>query len=80
MLDPADLAAHKMQVRRAGMERITVGGQAVDAEKIHFSPAGALAPFWGADFWYRRSDHLYISSRLPEHGGVTVTTIEGLAP
>ena len=59
-----------------GTERITLGGVMLDTFKIHFSPAGALAPFWGADFWYRQSDGLYVFSRLPEHGGITVTTIE----
>ena len=76
VVNPGDLAPHKMQVKRAGRERITLRGSAIDAVRIHFSPAGALAPFWGADFWYRQSDGLYVSSRLPENGGTTVTTIE----
>ena len=76
VVNPDDLSAHKMQVKRAGSERITISGTAVDTFKIHFSPAGALAPFWGADFWYRASDGAYVSSRLPENGGTTVTTIE----
>jgi len=80
VLDPADLAAHKMQVRRAGMERVAVRGTTVDAAKIHFSPAGALAAFWGADFWYRQGDGLWVTSRLPEHGSVTVSTVEELTP
>lgn len=76
VVDPGDLAPHKMQVKRSGSERITIKGAAVDAVRIHFSPAGALAPFWGADFWYRSSDGTYVSSRLPENGGITLTTIE----
>jgi hypothetical protein len=76
VVNPDDLSAHKMQVKRAGSERITIRGAAMDTFKIHFSPAGALAPFWGADFWYRASDGVYVSSRLPENGGMTVTTIE----
>ncbi|MGA2378028.1 MAG: hypothetical protein ABSG85_01840 [Spirochaetia bacterium] len=76
VVDPDDLSAHKMQVKRAGTERITIRGSAVETFKIHFSPAGALSPFWGADFWYRQSDGTYVSSRLPENGGITVTTIE----
>ena len=80
VLDPADLAPHKMQVRRAGTERVMVRGTAVDAAKVHFSPAGALAAFWGADFWYRQADGLWVTSRLPEHGSVTVSTVEELTP
>jgi hypothetical protein len=76
VVNPDDLSAHKMQVKRAGIERITIRGALVDTLRIHFSPAGALAPFWGADFWYRQSDGAYVSSRLPENGGITVTTIE----
>jgi hypothetical protein len=76
VVDPGDFAPHKMQVKRAGSEKVTIKGIAVDAARIHFSPAGALAPFWGADFWYRQGDGMYVSSRLPEGGGTTVTTIE----
>ncbi|MGA2642568.1 MAG: hypothetical protein ABSG21_16890 [Spirochaetia bacterium] len=76
VVNPDDLSAHKMQVKRAGADRITIGGVTLDTFKIHFSPAGALAPFWGADFWYRQNDRAYVYSRLPENGGITVTTIE----
>jgi hypothetical protein len=75
VMNPDDLAPHKMMVRRAGMDRITLAGVPTPALKIHFSPAGALAPFWGADFWYRPGDSTWLYSRLPEGGGLTVTTI-----
>ena len=75
VMNPDDLAAHKMMVRRAGTERITLAGVPTDTVKIHFSPAGGLAPFWGADFWYRPQDFTWLYSRLPENGGLTVTTI-----
>jgi len=75
VLNPDDLATHKMLARRAGSERLEIAGAQVDTFKIHFSPAGALAPFWGADFWYRPSDSAYLFSRLPENGGLTITSI-----
>jgi hypothetical protein len=75
VLNPDDLATHKMLARRAGRERREIAGEQVDTFKIHFSPAGALAPFWGADFWYRPSDSALLFSRLPENGGSTITTI-----
>ena len=77
VLNPNDLAAHKMLARRAGSERIEINGALIDTFKIHFSPAGALAPFWGADFWYRPSDAAYLFSRLPENDALTITTIAG---
>ncbi|HEY9593507.1 MAG TPA: hypothetical protein VHE79_03460 [Spirochaetia bacterium] len=76
VVNPDDGSAHKMQVRRVGAERLTLNGAAVPAVKVHFSPAGALAPFWGADYWLREADSVYVYSRLPENGGLTVTTIE----
>ncbi len=76
VVNPDDLAPHKMMVRRAGTEQITLAGVATAALKIHFSPAGGLAPFWGADFWYRPQDFTWLYSRLPENGGLTVTTIQ----
>lgn len=76
VVNPDDLAPHKMLARRAGTERLDIAGAQVDTFKIHFSPAGALAIFWGADFWYRPADSAYLFSRLPENGGLTTTTIE----
>ena len=75
VVNPDDLAPHKMMARRAGAEQITLAGVLTPAVKIHISPAGALAPFWGADFWYRPQDSAWLYSKLPENGGLTVTTI-----
>ncbi len=75
VLNPDDLSTHKMLARQAGTERRDVAGVQVDTFKVHFSPAGALAPFWGADFWFRPSDSAWLFSRLPESGGQTTTTI-----
>jgi hypothetical protein len=75
VLNPDDLSTHKMLARRAGAERREIAGAQVDTFKVHFSPAGALAPFWGADFWYSPSDSAWLLSRLPENGGLTTTTI-----
>jgi hypothetical protein len=78
VVNPDDLNAHKMQVRRAGQEDLRLETMSVRAVKIHFSPAGALSPLWGADFWYRVSDGAWVYSRLPENGGLTVSTLEDL--
>lgn len=75
VVNPDDASAHKMLVKRGEAETITLGGTLVDAIRIHFSPAGALAPFWGADYWLRARDSVYVYSRLPEPGNLTVTTI-----
>jgi hypothetical protein len=75
VVNPDDMSAHKMMARRAGTERISVRGTAVETIKVHFSPSGALAPFWGADYWFSAADTVYVYSRLPEDGGLTVTTI-----
>ena len=63
VVNPDDFAAHKMLARRAGTERIDLRGTAVDAVKIHFSPANALAPFWGADYWFRAGQTRCMSIR-----------------
>jgi hypothetical protein len=78
VVNPDDLSAHKMQVRRTGQEDLKLETRSLRALKIHFSPAGALSPLWGADFWYRVSDGTWVYSRLPEGGGLTVTTLEDL--
>ena len=78
VVNPDDLSAHKMQVRRAGLEDLKLGTGSIRAAKIHFSPAGALSPLWGADFWYRVADGTWVYSRLPESGALTVSTLEDL--
>ena len=75
VLSPDDLVAHKMVAARAGVERIDINGKKVNAVRVHFSPAGIFSGLWGADFWYRPSDSAWIYSRLPENGGVTITTL-----
>lgn len=76
VIDSEDFTPHKMLVLRAGAEILPFRGSRIETEKIHFSPAGALAPFWGADFWYRQRDAVWLYSRLPENGGVTVDELE----
>jgi hypothetical protein len=76
VINPEDFAAHKMLVRRAGAEIIPFRGSRIETNRIHFSPAGMLAAFWGADFWYRQRDGAWLYSRLPESGGVTVNELE----
>jgi hypothetical protein len=76
VIDPDRLSAHKMQVRRAGRETVSVDGREVVAERVHFSPAGALSALWGADYWYRLADAAWVYARLPEDGGLTVSTLQ----
>ncbi len=76
VVNPDDLAPHKMLVRRAGAEFLSFRGSRIETNKIHFSPAGVLARFWGADFWYRQQDGEWIYSRLPEDGGMTINELQ----
>jgi hypothetical protein len=76
VINPEDFTAHKMLVRRAGAESISFRNTLVPTDRIHFSPAGVLAAFWGADFWYRQRDGAWLYSRLPESGGITVNELE----
>ena len=76
VVNPDDLAPHKMLVRRAGAELLAFRGSRIETNKIHFSPAGMLAGFWGADFWYRQQDGEWIYSRLPEDGGMTINELQ----
>ena len=74
--NPENFTVHKLLVRRMGTELLPFRGSQIEADKIHFSPAGALAMFWGADFWYGKQDGVWLYSRLPETRGVTVTELE----
>ena len=53
VVNAEDWSAHKMQVRRIGVESIPVGGVATDALKVHFSPDRGTGAVTGACYVQR---------------------------
>jgi hypothetical protein len=44
-------------------EKVDVGGSEVEAVNVKVTLAGLLSIFWTGDYWYRKSDNLYIRAK-----------------
>ncbi len=62
---PDTLDLHKMQVKVAANEQITLQGQTVDTLKLKISLTGLSAHFWSCYYWLRKSDGLFVRYEGP---------------
>ena len=44
-------------------EKLTLNGEEIDAIKVKVTLGGLLSIFWTGDYWYRKSDGLYVKSK-----------------
>lgn len=63
-----------LAARRDKIETIEVNGKQVEASKLRIGLAGWLSIFWTGDYWFRKSDGLYI--KAAPTGNVTAELIE----
>lgn len=63
MIRPDNLTLHKMSAGRLGPEDIPLNGKVVPAERIQIRLAGMLGAFWSGDYWFRRTDGVFIRYR-----------------
>ncbi len=76
---PGELKIGKMSVARKGEEVIEVAGRKVEAVHVRISLSGLLAMFWHGDYWYRRSDGLFLRYRGRNRKGGPVVVSELVA-
>lgn len=60
---PGELKIGRMSVTRKGEETIEIAGRPVAAVHLRISLSGLLAMFWHGDYWYRKSDGLFLRYR-----------------
>ena len=60
---PGELKIGKMSVTRKGEEEIELDGRRIAAVHVRISLSGLLSIFWHGDYWYRRSDGLFLRYR-----------------
>lgn len=65
-----------LAARREKIETVEVNGKKVETSHLHIGLAGWLSIFWTGDYWFRKSDGLYI--KAAPSGGVTAELIEEL--
>jgi hypothetical protein len=76
---PGELKIGKMSVTRRGEEEIEINGQKVAAVRVRISLSGLLAIFWHGDYWYRRSDGLFLRYRGKNRSGGPIAVSELIA-
>jgi hypothetical protein len=69
---------YKMEAEKLGTEKITINGKEVEAVHVLAKPTGIYALFWHCDFWFRKSDGMYLRYEAYEGVGapLTITTLK----
>lgn len=76
---PGELKIGKMSVTRKGEEEIELDGRKVNAVHLRISLSGLLSIFWHGDYWYRKSDGLFLRYRGKNRSGGPVAVSELVA-
>ena len=76
---PGELKIGKMSVTRRGEEEIELNGRKVHAVHLRISLSGLLSIFWHGDYWYRKSDGLFLRYRGKNRSGGPVAVSELVA-
>ncbi len=73
---PGELKIGKMTVTHKGEKTIEIAGKPEAAIHLRISLSGLLAIFWHGDYWYRRSDGLFLRYRGKNRKGGPVAVSE----
>jgi len=77
IVNPDNGKPYKMRAHTVGEETVSVNGIPTNAIKIRISVWGLPAAFFSMDYWYRKSDLIFVKSVGSEDGpGSPKTTVE----
>lgn len=79
LMGPYALKTAQMQAKRVGEETISYKGEKTGAIHIRVSPAGIFAALWHANYWFRKSDGVFIRSEstgMPGRPGAVMELIK----
>ncbi|MFZ5563603.1 MAG: hypothetical protein ACOZBW_06075 [Thermodesulfobacteriota bacterium] len=65
VLRPSTLEPHQVVARKKGVCTRSVLGQPVEIQQIRLGLPGVLAPLWGADYWFRKADGVFVKYEGP---------------
>lgn len=68
---PDTLDVYKLRAEKKGVEELRIQGQLVETQKLELRLTGLAAPFWKANYWFRKEDHLFLRYKGP--GGLPGT-------
>lgn len=76
---PGELKIGRMSVTRKGEETIEIAGRPIAAVRVRIALSGLLAVFWHGDYWYRKSDGLFLRYRGKNRKGGPIAVSELIA-
>jgi hypothetical protein len=76
LMGPYALKTAHMQAKRAGEEMISYKGKKTAAIHIRVSPSGIFAALWHGDYWFRKSDRVFIRSESTGMPGMPGAVME----
>ena len=77
IVNPANGKPYKMRAHTVGEEMVSVNGSPTSAVRIRITAWGLPAAFFSMDYWYRKSDFVFVKSVGSESGpGSPKTTVE----
>jgi hypothetical protein len=62
LMGPYALKTAQMQVKRIGEEMVLYKGEKIPVIHVRVSPSGIFAALWHGDYWFRKSDRVFIRS------------------
>jgi len=78
VVQPDNLSSRTLQAQIMGDETIEVDGVAIEARRIRISLPGLGVLIWRSDYWFRRSDGLFVKSEVTRGAPGTPPTIVSL--
>ncbi len=74
---PEKMSFYKMKAAKIGEEKIRVDGKEIDTIKVKVTLTGFKSVFWSSNYWFRKSDFLFVSYKgVNGLAGTDATTIE----
>lgn len=73
---PGNMKITRFKVKKKGIEIITINGKQVEAVYITISLTGLLSIFWTGNYWYRKSDGVFLRYKGKSGPGTGVSIME----
>ncbi len=75
-MNPEDLKIYKYELKKERTETIEINGQKVESVYAKISLTGFLKLFWSGEMWFRKSDGVFILSKMTKGPGAPVSTMK----
>jgi len=73
---PGNMKITRFKVKKKGIETISINGKKVEAVYITISLTGLLSVFWTGNYWYRKSDGVFLRYQGKGGPGTGISIME----